>query len=146
MRYKRLAIAFSAILFAVIIFLSACLIFTVRNVSVSFTCITEKTKNEILLEKEKLEGFVGQNVFFVNEEEVAGALAGNPYVKVLSVKVKLPARLSVTVEERLEYFSVCNEGRYFNLTKDNYVLCELAESRTYDKSSDYNLFPPKVKP
>lgn len=128
MKHKKLVVAFSAALFATIIFLSACLIFTVRNVTVDYTCTTKKTEEEILETKQRLEGFIGGNVFSVNEDEVTATLASNPYVKVLSVDVKLPARLSVTVEERTEFYCISNGGKYYNLTKDNYVLCEIGSN------------------
>jgi len=124
MKYKRLTIACSAVLFAVILFLSACLIFTVRNVTVDYSCTTEKTKQEIVEAKKNLEAFLGKNIFSVNEEEVYASLSTNPYVKVLSVDVKVPARLTVSVEERVEYFCVQNGDDYYNLTKDCYVLCK----------------------
>ena len=55
MKRKKLVVACSAFMFAIIIFLSTCLIFTVRNVTVDYSCSTEKTKEEILFEgKESL--------------------------------------------------------------------------------------------
>ena len=106
MRHKKLVVAFSAALFATIIFLSACLIFTVRNVTVDYTCTTKKTEEEIVQAKQRLEDFLGKNVFSVNEDEVVATLSDNPYVKVISVSVNLPARLSVKVEERAEFYCV----------------------------------------
>lgn len=129
MRHKKLVVAFSAALFATIIFLSACLIFTVRNVTVDYTCTTKKTEEEIVQAKQRLEGFLGKNVFSVNEDEVVATLSDNPYVKVISVSVNLPARLSVKVEERAEFYCVRNGDKYYNLTKENYVLCEIGSNQ-----------------
>lgn len=128
MKYKRLTITFSAVIFAVILFLSACLIFTVRNVTVDYSCTTEKTKQEVIEAKKNLEAFLGKNIFSVNEEDVYASLSTNPYVKVLSVDVKIPARLTVKVEERIEYFCVKNGKDFYNLTKDRYVLCKNSEN------------------
>lgn len=124
MKHKRLATVVSAVLFAGILLISFRLIFTVSKVEVNYAACTETTENEILSAKENLTGFLGKNVFSVDESEVEAYLSGNPYFRVVEVKVRLPHGLTVTVEERLESFAVFNGGKYYFLDSKSYVLSE----------------------
>ena len=124
MRRKRLAIILASVLFASIILISLFLISTVRNVTVEYVCSTQKTEQEIVAAKSRLEQYLGKNVFTVDEDAVKQFLADNPYVEVVSVKRKLTFGLNVSIKEREEAFCVLGDGRYYTLTKDCFVLAK----------------------
>lgn len=128
MKHKRFAITVASVLFTAIIVISLCLISTVRNVTVEYACSTEQTEREVISAKTRLEEYLGKNILAVDEGAVSTFLSDNPYVEVVSVKVKFPAVLTVSVVERQESFAVRNGDKYFFLTKDCFVLSEKAEN------------------
>lgn len=124
MKHKRLAVAVTCVMFAVIVALSAWVICTVRVVSVEYNYCTEATRSEILVEKDRLDKLVGRNVFSVKAEEVAEELAGNPYLFVRSVKVSLPSSVKVVLEERAESYCILSGGSYYPVAESGLVLAK----------------------
>lgn len=122
MKHKKIALGMSVSLFAAILIISAYIICTVRSVDFKYDVATAATEEEVLAEREKLNGYVGKNVFTVKADKIAASLSDNPYIKVVSVKVDFPAKVTVTVEERGEKFAVKCEGGYYFLDENEFVL------------------------
>ncbi len=135
MKHKKLALTFSICIFVAILMISTWLICTVREVVVDYSFSTEKTEEEILQINDDLSKYIGKNVFSVKADDVAMTLSDNPYIKVVDVKVALPFKVRVEVEERIESFCVQGEDGFYVISEEGYVLAkgERNESRADGK-------------
>ena len=122
MKHKKTAIIISVCLFVAIAFSSVYMICTVKKVTLNYACSTERTVAEAEEQKKMLDGYIGKSIFSVRTDRIYSSISSNPYLKVVSVNLKYPSELSVTVEERTESFCIEYDGKYYFVSDDLFVL------------------------
>ncbi|MBO7377618.1 MAG: FtsQ-type POTRA domain-containing protein [Clostridia bacterium] len=124
MRPKKLALSVAVILFIAIVTVSAYIILSVRHVTFEYTAVSSATEEEMRLVGESLSEYAGKSIFFVGKNKIRSELERNPYFKDVSVRIKLPSTISVTLCERRESFAVKKDDGYFVVAEDLTVLCK----------------------
>ena len=124
MKPKKPALIVAVILFIAIVTVSAYIILSVRHVKFDYTATSSATEEEMKLCGESLSEYAGKSILFVSGKKIRKTLEKNPYFKDVSVKIKLPSTISVTLGERRESFAVFSGGKYHVIAEDLTVLCE----------------------
>ncbi len=102
MRHKRVVIALTCSIFAVVCLLSMYRLFSVGECKVNYSVYDENIDEaESLLEK-----YSGKLIFFVDVNEIEREINKNRYLKVVSVKKEYPCTIVVDLAERVERYAV----------------------------------------
>lgn len=105
--------------FLIALVFSFVLLFTVREVEVSYSSYgvaDEKAATSAL------KTFKGKNTLFLSESEVTASLKDFPRFKVVSVEKKYPNVIKIDIEERKEVFRLYNGENTLCLDETGYVL------------------------
>ena len=125
MKYKRLLVLITCLLFvtvAVFCFTSA---FKVKDVELNVTSVTGSGNNVAELCADTLKKYSDVNLFFVNEEEIKSELKKiSGYVEVEEVSKIFPNKIYVKVSERKEAFVIYNGAKYYAVDLGLNVLSE----------------------
>lgn len=111
MKHKKLIIAMTSIIFAVIVVLCLKELFSVKDITVSYA-VSKSEKIESISEK-ILNDYMGKNIFFVDTDEIKQRITEEKYLKVESVEKKYPNEIVINLAERFE--------RYYYITEDDGV-------------------------
>lgn len=128
MRNKRLALTVAITLFVAIVFVASYVMCTVRSVDIRLDSSTGQTEDEAQLIKDKVEQYLGANIFSVTEDALLSEVNVNPYLEVVSVKVRFPSKIVVSLKERKEQFSIYHNGEYYIVSECGIVLRKSTEN------------------
>ncbi len=107
---KLIALILSVVFLAALV-IGIGVIFSVRNVNVSFMDYTGSRTEELEAAKSKLEKLKGSNLLFLSDEEVTEAVNGE-YIAVEKVEKVFPCTVDIVIVERMEAFACANSNGY----------------------------------
>lgn len=123
MKYKKLLVFITCLLFvtvAVFCFASA---FKVTDVEVKVTTVDGSSENIDGLCGNYLKRYEGKNLIFVNTDNITSDLTSlSGYLSVVSVEKQYPNKILVTVKEKVEKFVIASSNAYYALDGDLCVL------------------------
>ena len=135
MKHKGIIIISTVLIFLLASILSFVWLFKVRHIEIDVVAISAEKENTYEEVDKVLERNFGNRPFFaVKENEVKEILSENPYIKVLSVKKVFPDRIKISVEKRIERFSLIAENSVCYVTDSEYVL--LRKETEFDKINE----------
>lgn len=110
MKHKRIVVALTCSIFAIVCLLSVFKLFSVSDIKVNYSVYNENVEEvESMLEK-----YSGKLIFFVNTSEIESEITQNRYLKVVSVKKQYPCSIIVDLVERGERYALkASDGWYF---------------------------------
>ena len=125
MKYKKLLVFITCLLFVTVAVFCLASAFRVTDIDLNSTTvvgsnedITSKCNDELLKYKD-------QNLLFVNTDEISEKLSSlSGYIDVVEVKKVFPNKLSITVKEKVEVFTLCVGDKYYALDKSLVVISE----------------------
>lgn len=135
MKYIRkvVALLIGVVLFAAVV-ISLGKIFAIRNINVELITYADdcsESYNEI---KKSLEGFKGDSLVFLNENNIIKTVSDSNYT-VVSCEKKYPCTVNVTLKERLETFAVFVGGIYSMYDNDGKFLRSSIENTNINDDS-----------
>lgn len=119
MKVKKILVISLAVVFMLTVLLSCVFIFSIKKVDVKFNVATGNGVVEI---QKELDKYVGDNLLFLDLDDVYKDLEQNPYYEVVKVEKNYPNLLTVEFTERLETYCLEYEGKVFTLDKEGFVL------------------------
>ena len=120
---KSIVTAFIVVAFVAIAVFSAYSVFVIKDVTPTFT-VTENCTDQTDMIEEKLNDYKGQNLLFLDVDQVKNQLSINPYLEIISVEKSYPNSLNVVVKERIERYVVNYEGDSYAIDGNGYVLAK----------------------
>ena len=119
---KRQIILFIFLIICGVIFVTKTDVFKINNI---------KCTGEVLLTEDYILSqtgdLVGNNIFSINKKDIEKGLKGNPYVKSITIKRKLPKTLVIDVAEKKGLYYI-KGGSNYNIISSELVLLESLES------------------
>ncbi|MBQ9081352.1 MAG: hypothetical protein IJY26_01795 [Clostridia bacterium] len=104
---RKLVVIISVILFLAVLLLGANTVFSVSQIEIAYVVSSEQAKNDsFALQSELEEAYVGNNIFFIKQEDVTSRFAPYSYLQVKSFEKSYPNKLKLTVEEKMETFAL----------------------------------------
>lgn len=119
-RLKKVIMIVIVLTIALILFLTKAPIFNINAIDVIGT---SKISSDNL--KENLKGFIGQNIYIVNEDEIKNMLMKDKYVKEVKISRKGISKLVINIVEESPVFYVENNGIIEVINEDLVVIEEL---------------------
>ncbi len=123
MRTKKLSVIIVSIVFVLVMLFSCIALFSVKAIEVNYAVGDNTSTKEI---QEKLDEYLGENLLFLDEQEVFESLKEYHYMEVLSIEKSYPNVVRVDIRERREVYEIVSEGKVYVTTDNGYVL------RTFD--------------
>lgn len=132
-RQKTLVAVISVVLFLAALLLGANTVFSVSRIEIAYgVSSAQAQKDSLALQHALEERYVGENIFFVKDEEVISAFDGYPYLSVTGFEKKYPDRLVLSVEEKPEVYAAAVEENggtvYYMLSADGDILRKAQEN------------------
>ncbi len=119
MKTKKFAVIMVAIVFVLVMLVSSIALFSVKKIEVDFSV----GKNTDTAEAQaKLDEFLGENLMFLDTEELVNSISNLHYMEVVSVEKSYPNVVSVQIKERREIYDVVSGENVFVTTDDGLVL------------------------
>lgn len=101
------------ILLAAVVIAGLNAIFTVSGVRSSFSVYSKEGESDAQALQEKLDGFVGKSLTFLDLGEVEDTVKEYPYFRIEEIEKNYPDKVEVSLRERREVFAyLTQEGRY----------------------------------
>ena len=101
MKNKYLVIFLTCFVFVAVSFVGLKVLFTVRDISVSYSVVNESNAEEV---SSILDKYKGKLIFSVDEKKIVEEITENRYLKVTEVKKIFPCEISVSLCERTDLF------------------------------------------
>ena len=124
---KRTGFIFMLLILSVTIFV---ILLTKTNV---FHLSRVEVSNNKMIDKEKVfiaSGLqLGQDIFRINVKKVEKNLLSHPYIKNVKVRRRLPNKMYITVEERIEAMVISSMGSYIYLDDEGIIVNVLTENK-----------------
>jgi hypothetical protein len=138
MKYKKLLVLITCLLFitvAVFCFASA---FKVKEIELNATTISGSSENIEERVGDYLKRYSNKNLLFIDEEEIKkGITSISGYIEIISVEKKIPNKIAVEINEKLEYFAFNCGSDYYALDSSLNVLAKKQDIlNNVDKSSN----------
>ncbi len=132
-RQKTLVAVISVVLFLAALLLGANTVFSVSRIEIAYVVSSAQAQKDSLALQRALETeYVGENIFFIRDEEVVAAFDGYPYLSVTGFEKKYPDRLVLSVEEKPEIYAAAVEESggtvFYMLSEDGEVLRRAQEN------------------
>lgn len=121
MKNKILFTIMISVLFILITVFTFFSVFTIKHVKVDYSVLSSGGAGADKLQN-VLSNYKGDNLLFVDTDEIVSSLKDNTYFEVLSCKKSYPNTLSLTVRERRARFTTNHLGEDFILSSDGFVL------------------------
>lgn len=119
MKKKKLYISLIFIAFAVFFSFSFIYLFTLNKIDLK----VQATRGDEVLEIQSVVSeFEGENLLFLDTEEVLDRLSSFSDYKIVSIEKKYPNKLVVTIKERLESFAIANDNSAIIIDDEGVVL------------------------
>ena len=119
MKNKKVLVILIAVVFFVIAIISFVGLFSIKRVHIDFAAQKETNSIEV---QDSLNSFLGQNLLFLNLDDVNSVLNDYHYMEVVSVKKSFPNVLSVQLKERREIYYIKNGSNFIVTNEDGIVL------------------------
>ncbi|MBQ3235717.1 MAG: FtsQ-type POTRA domain-containing protein [Clostridia bacterium] len=123
MKYKKLLVLITCLLFvtvAVFCFASA---FKVTDIELNVSTVSGSSENIDGLSENYLKNYKGKNLIFVNKKTIESDLTKlSGYLSVVSIDKAFPNKISVTVKEKSEQFAIKSGNDYYVLDGEFCVL------------------------
>ena len=120
MKHKRLIIATTILVFAMVCALSLKELFKVQDITVVYS-VTSTTATEDVLAL--LDKYNGKSIFSIDEQTIIDEITANRYLKVNSVEKKFPNELVINLSERIEkYYYINEESKIFFFDEEFFVV------------------------
>lgn len=119
MRTKKIFVILIAIFFVFALVFCGMFILSVNKVEVNYSVSSE---TDITAIQKKFDEFKGDNLLFLDTDDVKGCLSSNPYFEVTKVEKSFPNVLQVNVKERREAYHMEYQDKYYITTKDGILL------------------------
>ncbi len=130
---KKLLIYVISVVFAVIVITAGFFAFTVNTIDLNATFITENQERDEELNG-KLTKYVGNNLLFLDTEEIKELMSKDPFIECVSVQKRFPNTVYVELKERKAVYSLsCGEKEY--LIDDSGIV--LSERQAGEESGGY---------
>lgn len=132
-KQKTLVAVISVVLFLAALLLGANTVFSVSQIEIAYgVSSAQAQKDSLALQRALEEEYVGENIFFVQDEEVIAAFDGYPYLSVTGFEKKYPDKLVLSVEEKPEAYAAAVEENgktvYYMLSADGEILRKAQEN------------------
>lgn len=125
MKYKKLLVSITCLLFITVAVFCLASAFKVTDIELNVESVENSTENVASLCQDELLKHDGDNLLFLNVDDISKSLSKlSGYVEVKEVKKEFPNKITVTVKERVEAFTVFINGKYYALDTDLTVLSE----------------------
>ena len=121
MKTKRIVTISIATAFLLIVLFACVSLFSVRKAEVNFGVLEFTNTEEV---QAVADGYLGENLMFLDKEEVKASFSSYNYLEVVSVEKKFPNVLRITLKERREIYTLENNGVYYVTNEDGFVLAE----------------------
>jgi len=121
MKNKVLFTIMLSVLFLLITVFTFFSVFTVKHIKVDYSVLSSGGEGADKLNN-ILSSYKGDNLLFVDTDEVVSSLKENTYFEVVSCKKDYPNTISLTVKERRARFTVNYLGEDFIVSSDGFVL------------------------
>lgn len=132
MKKKRILITILSVLLSAVVIIAAFSVFTLKKIELVFVG-GNYSENKALSVYGTLNSFSGNNLLFLNINEVENAVNGDPYLEVKSVLKKFPDSVEVRLKERREVFLFDLEDKLYVSSEDGYVLREFSGEKDRTK-------------
>lgn len=119
MKVRKVLVISLAVVFMLTVLLSCVFIFSIKKIDAKFNVATGDGVAEI---QNDLNKYVGDNLLFLDVEDVYDTLGKNPYYEIVKVEKNYPNVLTVEFTERLETYCLEYNGSIFVLDKEGFVL------------------------
>lgn len=91
--------------------------FNIKTVEISGN--KKVTKNEVIsLSNVNL----GNNIFYINLQEIQNNILSNPYIASAKIERRLPSQIQITITEREAVFYIDKDGKYYIVDKNGVLL------------------------
>ena len=125
MKYKKLLVFITCLLFITVAVFCLASAFKVTDIELKVENVENSPENVSSLCEQELLKHDGANLLFLNVDEIEESLSKlSGYVEVVEVKKEFPNKVTVTVKERVEAFTVFVNGKYYALDSGFTVLSE----------------------
>ena len=121
MKNKILFTIMISVLFILITVFTFFSVFTVKNVKVDYSVLSSGGVGADKLQN-ILSNYKGDNLLFIDTEEVVSSLKDDTYFEVISCEKDYPNTLTLTVKERRARFVVSYSGEDYILSSEGFVL------------------------
>lgn len=128
MRTKKMLVILISVLFCLAVLFSCIFVFSVKDVSVTFTVYSGEKAQKI--NQSFSDKFEGKNLLFISEDEVIEVLENNPYYIVESVQKDYPNVLSIKVKERKATYYIEDKEKVYK-TNDYGVVLDVFDSNEF---------------
>lgn len=133
MRYVRKVMALGlAIVFLIALVVGMGIIFSVRNVNVSYKKYSDSCDKVYEESRANLNAIKGSSLLFIGEKDVTGKITDTDKLSVVSYEKKFPCTVNIVVKQRVECFAV-ESGAYFDIYDED---GKFIRSSASSKSSD----------
>ena len=120
---KKLLIYIIGFVFAAIIITAGFFAFTINNVELNATFYTENADRDNKI-RAKLDEYVGDNLLFIDTDQLVNALCEDPYIDCVAVEKRFPNAVYVEIRERRPVYTVVDGESVYLLDEDGIVLSE----------------------
>ncbi len=127
MKTRKIFVILIAIFFVFALVFCGMFILSVNKVEVNFS-VSDKT--DITKIQKKFDAFKGDNLLFLDTDEVENCLNSDPYFEITKVEKSFPNVLKVNVVERREAYHMEYEDKYYITTKDG-ILLNIVDKQDY---------------
>lgn len=116
MKYVRKIIALIlTVIFLVVVIVCIGVVFSVKNINVTYRDYSGKYVSSISLVEEKLDEYKGINIFTVNRTDIENTVKEtnlDAYVNLVSIQRVYPSTINIIFKERVETFAVYSQNAY----------------------------------
>ena len=125
MKYKKLLVFITCLLFVTVAVFCLASAFKVTDIDLNSTTVVGSNEDITAKCNDELLKYKDQNLLFLNTDEISEKLKSlSGYIDVVEVKKVFPNKLSITVNERIEAFSLSVGDKYYALDKSFVVISE----------------------
>ncbi len=128
MKYKKLLVLMTCLLFAMVAVFCFASAFKITDVELNYNVITGSTENVKEKCSKRLEDYKDKNLVLINSDKVKDELVAlSGYIEVVSIEKIFPNKLSVSVMERPEAFVLEINDRIYALDNKLNVLAQKSD-------------------
>lgn len=139
MKYRRLLVIMTCLLFVTVAFFCVTSAFKIKEIELNVTTVENSTENVKQLATDYLKEFEDKNLLFANLSDIEKGLEDlSGYINVQKVEKQFPNKLSVTICERKEAFAI-SYGEEYLIVDSALCLLEKRLSNLNNIDGNYNI-------
>ena len=136
MKYIRKVMATGlAIIFLIALVIGIGVIFSIRNVNVSFIDYSGKRSEEYAAARANLNKLKGSGLLFINDGDIYGKVSATDVLAVESYEKKFPCTVNVVIRERVESFALKTQSGYAVYDEKGVMVRTASEENGFPVSS-----------